>query len=237
MNGNSSNVGYYVSYSSTNSNSEASTCSNITIVQVYQSAVDNLTSTPPSISIEAALDGGFGLLWKTNDTSCSQCIQSGGQCGHDSISNLFTCYCADQPYSSVCNGTQSGTDKKKTKILFELGVPTKYKDTKKDHELQVFNFQSIVVATNNFSDKNKLGEGGFGPVYKGNFPDGQVVAIKRLSRSSGQGLVEFKNEILLIVKLQHNNLVRLLGCSIEGDEKLLIYEYMPKKSLDSFLFG
>ncbi|XP_059652111.1 leucine-rich repeat receptor protein kinase HPCA1-like isoform X3 [Cornus florida] len=127
-------------------------------------------------------------------------------------------------------------DKRKTKILLELGVPTKYKDNKKGHELQVFNFQSIVVATDNFSDTNKLGEGGFGSVYKGNFPDGEVIAIKRLSRSSGQGLVEFKNEILLIVKLQHNNLVRLLGCCIEGEEKLLIYEYMPNQSLDSFLF-
>ncbi|XP_059652124.1 leucine-rich repeat receptor protein kinase HPCA1-like isoform X2 [Cornus florida] len=127
-------------------------------------------------------------------------------------------------------------DKEKTKILFELGVPTKYMDNKKGHELQVFDFQSIVVATNNFSDTNKLGEGGFGSVYKGNFPDGEVIAIKRLSRSSGQGLVEFKNEILLIVKLQHNNLVRLLGCCIEGEEKLLIYEYMPNQSLDSFLF-
>ncbi|GLU22195.1 hypothetical protein SLE2022_382870 [Rubroshorea leprosula] len=77
---------------------------------------------------------------------------------------------------------------------------------------------------------------GFGLVYKGTLFDGREVAIKRLPRSSGQGVVEFKNEALLIVKLQHMNLVRLLGFCIQGDEKILIYEYMPNKSLDSFLF-
>ncbi|KAL4628696.1 hypothetical protein ACB092_05G258400 [Castanea dentata] len=103
-------------------------------------------------------------------------------------------------------------------------------------ELPLFNFNFVAFATNNFSEENKLGEGGFGPVYKGKLPGGQEIAVKRLSVRSCQGLEEFKNEIILIAKLQHRNLVRLLGCSIQGEEKMLLYEYMPNKSLDCFLF-
>ncbi|KAK6932456.1 PAN/Apple domain [Dillenia turbinata] len=104
-------------------------------------------------------------------------------------------------------------------------------------ELPQFMFNTIAVATENFSITNKLGEGGFGSVYKGKLIDEQEVAVKRLSNLSGQGVREFKNEIILISKLQHINLVKILGYCIEGDEKLLIYEYMPNKSLDTFLFG
>ncbi|XP_017695981.2 G-type lectin S-receptor-like serine/threonine-protein kinase At4g27290 [Phoenix dactylifera] len=99
----------------------------------------------------------------------------------------------------------------------------------------LFSFSTLLAATNNFSASNKLGEGGFGPVYKGML-EGHELAVKRLSRSSGQGVVEFRNEISLIANLQHRNLVRLLGYCIQGEEKLLIYEYMPNKSLDIYIF-
>ncbi|XP_076945573.1 G-type lectin S-receptor-like serine/threonine-protein kinase CES101 isoform X2 [Bidens hawaiensis] len=107
---------------------------------------------------------------------------------------------------------------------------------RKGSHMVVFSFAAIVTATNDFSNENKLGQGGFGPVYKGKLNDEREIAIKRLSRTSGQGLVEFKNELILIAKLQHTNLVRVLGCCIRGEEKMLIYEYMPNKSLDFFLF-
>ncbi|XP_021989268.1 putative receptor-like protein kinase At4g00960 isoform X4 [Helianthus annuus] len=99
-----------------------------------------------------------------------------------------------------------------------------------------YNFSLVKVATNDFSEDNKLGQGGFGAVYKGTLEDGRDIAVKRLARDSGQGDVEFQNEVLLVAKLQHRNLVRLLGFSIEGSEKLLIYEYLPNASLDQFLF-
>ncbi|KAF8760564.1 hypothetical protein HU200_010035 [Digitaria exilis] len=102
----------------------------------------------------------------------------------------------------------------------------------------LYEFSQIKGATNGFSIDNKLGQGGFGIVYKGLLPDGLEIAVKRLGACSLQGLLEFKNEIQLIAKLQHRNLVKLLGCCIEGDhEKILVYEYMPNKSLDLIIFG
>lgn len=108
---------------------------------------------------------------------------------------------------------------------------------REDLGLPLLDLSTVAHATGNFSVDNWLGEGGFGPVYKGVLVDGQNIAVKRLSKSSGQGLNELKNEVKLIAKLQHRNLVRLLACCIEEDEKLLIYEYMPNGSLDSFIFG
>ncbi|KAL5802698.1 hypothetical protein ACOSQ4_031003 [Xanthoceras sorbifolium] len=118
----------------------------------------------------------------------------------------------------------------------ELSNGERAKGKSKDSGVPLFSFSSVSAATDNFSTDNKLGEGGFGPVYKGKLLNGQEVAVKRLSRQSGQGLEELKNETMLIAKLQHRNLVRIFGCCIEHGEKILIYEFMPNKSLDTFLF-
>ncbi|KAL0291888.1 UNVERIFIED_CONTAM: G-type lectin S-receptor-like serine/threonine-protein kinase [Sesamum angustifolium] len=106
-----------------------------------------------------------------------------------------------------------------------------------DLQLPLFKLSMIAAATNNFARGNMIGEGGFGPVYKGNLSAQEEIAVKRLSKTSTQGLEEFKNEVILIAKLQHRNLVRLLGCCIEREERLLIYEYMQNGSLDYFVFG
>ncbi|KAL4628708.1 hypothetical protein ACB092_05G259200 [Castanea dentata] len=111
-----------------------------------------------------------------------------------------------------------------------------YLNDVKLHELQVFSLEEVATATNNFHVSNMLGRGGFGSVYKVKLHDGREIAVKRLSTSSQQGLEEFMNEVVVISKLQHRNLVRLLGCCTEGEEKMLIYEYMPNKSLDAIVF-
>ncbi|XP_015081045.1 G-type lectin S-receptor-like serine/threonine-protein kinase At4g27290 [Solanum pennellii] len=105
-----------------------------------------------------------------------------------------------------------------------------------DMELPLFDLVTVTSSTGNFSSANVIGEGGFGPVYKGILPSGQEIAVKRLSKYSGQGIQELKNEIVLISKLQHRNLVKLLGCCLEGEERMLIYEFMPNASLDYFIF-
>ncbi|KAL4628697.1 hypothetical protein ACB092_05G258500 [Castanea dentata] len=111
-----------------------------------------------------------------------------------------------------------------------------YLNDVKFHELPIFSLEDVATATNNFQVANMLGRGGFGPLYRGKLHDGQEIAVKRLSRTSGQGLEEFMNEVALISKLQHRNLARLLGCCLEGEEKMLIYEYMPNISLDATVF-
>lgn len=103
-------------------------------------------------------------------------------------------------------------------------------------DLPMMPLSTILKSTNNFSDEYKLGKGGFGTVYKGVLADEKEIAVKRLSKTSSQGVEELKNEIILIAKLQHRNLVRLLACCIEQNEKLLIYEYLPNSSLDFHLF-
>ncbi|CAN1780030.1 G-type lectin S-receptor-like serine/threonine-protein kinase At4g27290 [Linum perenne] len=126
-------------------------------------------------------------------------------------------------------------------VLVALGFIIWYKikrqqqNGKGDQDLFI-SCSSFASATNNFSSANVLGQGGFGRVYKGILKDGQEVAVKRMSKDSNQGAEEFKNEAINIAKLQHRNLVRLLGCCIQRDERMLVYEFMPNRSLDVFIF-
>ncbi|KAG4995179.1 hypothetical protein AAZX31_11G214300 [Glycine max] len=108
----------------------------------------------------------------------------------------------------------------------ELKGPTKYK------------YSDLKAATQNFSEKNKLGEGGFGAVYKGTMKNGKVVAVKKLISGNSSNIDdEFESEVTLISNVHHRNLVRLLGCCSKGQERILVYEYMANASLDKLLFG
>ncbi|GLT51812.1 hypothetical protein SLA2020_251940 [Shorea laevis] len=100
-----------------------------------------------------------------------------------------------------------------------------------------FSYAELRAATDDFSPSYKLGEGGFGPVYKGKLSDGRLVAVKQLSVASHQGTSQFVTEIATISVVQHRNLVQLYGCCIEGNRRLLVYEYLENKSLDQALFG
>ncbi|KZV37155.1 hypothetical protein F511_15075 [Dorcoceras hygrometricum] len=159
--------------------------------------------------------------------------------------------------------TPGKKDASRTRIIIAVVIPAvvcvtlavfagmwSIKRTKKQHveelestqdiilaEALQYEFDEIKAATQGFSDANKLGEGGFGVVYKGKLSNGHDIAVKRLSMESRQGDVEFKNEVLLVAKLQHRNLVRLLGFSIEGRERLLVYEFVKNASLDRYIFN
>uniref|UniRef100_A0A0E0LLQ0 Uncharacterized protein n=1 Tax=Oryza punctata TaxID=4537 RepID=A0A0E0LLQ0_ORYPU len=100
----------------------------------------------------------------------------------------------------------------------------------------LIDISTLRSATSDFAESNKLGEGGFGAVYKGVLPDGYEIAVKRLSKRSTQGVEELKNELDLVAKLKHKNLVSLVGVCLEQQERLLVYEFVPNRSLDLILF-
>ncbi|XP_041009755.1 putative receptor-like protein kinase At4g00960 [Juglans microcarpa x Juglans regia] len=137
-------------------------------------------------------------------------------------------------------------DKSKS-FIQHLIKPFKFnssKDRKNEEDLEriarqeqkLFPYETLVTATKDFHPTHKLGQGGFGPVYKGKLNDGREIAVKKLSHSSNQGMKEFMNEAKLLARVQHRNVVNLLGYCVHGEEKLLVYEYVSNESLDKFIF-
>ncbi|KAI4324663.1 hypothetical protein MLD38_030130 [Melastoma candidum] len=191
-----------------------------------------------------AFVNGFELHWiDENKGKCEACRNSNGTCIYDLELEEFKCHCHDGTVSkNTCRSNgQNGGEVQLLSLENGHGGPVAsngflVEKTVNPQDLLLMRLNVVCMATGNFSDENKLGRGGFGTVYKGVLPDGREIAVKRLSRNSGQGIIELKNEVTLIARLQHQNIVRLLGCSLEEHEKLLIYEYMPNKSLDFFLF-
>ncbi|RID78496.1 hypothetical protein BRARA_A01319 [Brassica rapa] len=205
-------------------------------------AASTAKSTPSSsnnfykadIAVVTASDNIYALMQCTPDLSSGDCDNCLRQSARD--------------YESCCGQKQGGVVMRPSCFFrWQLATYSKafgnitvtYPPPPPPPPPPVATLQSVDenAATKKFLMSNKLGEGGFGEVYKGTLSNGTEVAVKRLSKKSGQGIREFKNEAVLVSKLQHRNLVRLLGFCLEGDEKILIYEFVPNKSLNYFIFG
>uniref|UniRef100_A0ACD5XWG3 Uncharacterized protein n=1 Tax=Avena sativa TaxID=4498 RepID=A0ACD5XWG3_AVESA len=133
-----------------------------------------------------------------------------------------------RPFSSASSRRESASARREEEDLEAIAA----------REQRAFRYEALVAATLNFGAKQKLGQGGFGPVYRGRLDDGREVAVKRLGAGSRQGAREFRNEATLLSRVQHRNVVNLLGyCAHGEDEKLLVYEYVPNESLDKILFS
>ncbi|TYI04959.1 hypothetical protein ES332_A10G055100v1 [Gossypium tomentosum] len=162
-------------------------------------------------------------------------------------------------FKPTVSGLPPGNSKRKTALIVGIAVPVgavslmliyvviHFKKRKEYDDEEVllaigprpntFSYAELKAATEDFSPSNKLGEGGYGAVYKGTLSDGRVVAVKQLSVASHQGKSQFVAEVATISAVQHRNLVKLHGCCIEGKRHLLVYEYLENKSLDKALFG
>lgn len=157
------------------------------------------------------------------------------------------------PNAMVIHPRHSGSDNESVKITVagssvSVGAlsETHTVSTSETSDIQMVEAGNMVISiqvlknvTNNFSEENVLGQGGFGTVYKGELHDGTKIAVKRMESGvlAGKGLAEFKSEIAVLTKVRHRHLVALLGYCLDGNEKLLVYEYMPQGTLSRHLFN
>ncbi|MED6176570.1 hypothetical protein PIB30_089520 [Stylosanthes scabra] len=202
--------------------------------------------------IEEGLRRGFLMNWRARN--CSECSSSGGRCGFDEEEYAFICYCPDRIDSESCYPQPGAIAAAVIAGLLSLCYFA-YKSprwrekycfpTKSNQDIETFlkNHGVLTIKRYKFSDvkkmtksfKVKLGQGGFGAVYKGVLPNGTHVAVKMLNPSKGNGK-EFINEVASISRTSHVNVVTLLGFCFQGDKKVLIYEFISNGSLDKFIY-
>ncbi|KAG5012641.1 hypothetical protein JHK86_024902 [Glycine max] len=182
--------------------------------------------------VREALQRGFLLLW--NATSCSECKSSGGRCGFDIDPRVyaFRCYCPDRPHAVKCTNTGTKGLSKAGKLVIEVESGSVY------FGVPLFSYKELAEATNRFDLNKQIGDGGFGTVYNGKLKDGREVAVKHLYNHNYRRVEQFMNEIQILTRLRHRNLVSLYGCtSRQSRELLLVYEYIPNGTVASHLHG
>ncbi|XP_020415884.1 LEAF RUST 10 DISEASE-RESISTANCE LOCUS RECEPTOR-LIKE PROTEIN KINASE-like 2.1 isoform X2 [Prunus persica] len=261
-------INYFVTQNLTNSgltniSGTFGTCHTTVNALVSQSAGENLATNSTKDNLVAVLDSGFGLTWDASNNLCKQCNGSGGQCGYNTATAEFTCYCKDGPHPSNCAGLATGfyvmviilcsiciwwkQNVRKSLPHVSSGRMVSFVQKEKRDEFDVeafirnygsltpkrYTYENVKKMTDSFRDK--IGKGGYGTVYKGRLPDGLLVAVKVLSESKGNGGEDFINEVASIGRTSHVNIVTLSGFCYEGDKRALIYEYMPNGSLDNFI--
>uniref|UniRef100_A0A803KNJ1 Protein kinase domain-containing protein n=2 Tax=Chenopodium quinoa TaxID=63459 RepID=A0A803KNJ1_CHEQI len=234
-------------------------CSNKIYVAVSERGLDELRST--NATLRSILTTPIKMEYMANFTACSKCEESGGRCGSYPSSDEFVCYCRDGPWSLACSQSGAGVAALLLGIvmlvIFLFIWKSKKRKTNKysflwsrkaigDHNIATFlesygslaptryTYADIRKMTNSFKDK--LGEGGYGSVYKGKLYDGRVVAVKKLKYSKGDGK-DFINEVLSMSRTNHVNVVILLGFCFEGNNRALVVEFLANGSLEKFMHG
>ncbi|XP_076902195.1 LEAF RUST 10 DISEASE-RESISTANCE LOCUS RECEPTOR-LIKE PROTEIN KINASE-like 1.2 [Bidens hawaiensis] len=234
------------------------------VVEVPVEAVDGVVVD--GWNYTKVMELGFWMRWIAAD--CGECERSGGRCGFNMTAYRPICFCEDRPYQLMCQPPGKLKPKPKRRLLiilvaigcaiiFALAAAifftiraykrkfVTYADKSRELEdtsvyfgVSVFSYAELQDATEHFDSSKELGDGGFGTVYYGKLRDGREVAVKRLYEHNYKRVQQFMNEVEILTRLRHKNLVSLYGCtSRRSRELLLVYEYIPNGTIADHLHG
>ncbi|CAL4894723.1 unnamed protein product [Urochloa decumbens] len=235
----------------------ARACDTVVVVPVLRNWLPGPEYHPPQLNGEGygkMLKRGFQLSWEPSTGPCYVCEQTKGKCSYNQSGEFVGCMCSDDNLrSSDCGDRSSKKQKIECMVSAISGAillsflicmcvmyskrASTIESVLQKHEAPYpkrYTYSEVKTLTESFA--HKLGKGGFGTVYKGNLPNGRLVAVKLLNNSKDDGQ-EFMNEVASIMRTSHVNVVTLLGYCFQGPKRALIYEYMPNGSLDRFAFG